>query len=96
MAFFYFNRSKYDHKKRFMVTLKSLLRNFDINLDTWKTTASDRTDWRSALHKGAAICEESRRLSAVQLRQLGKSRNLRRIAKANIPWRHSLELSEYA
>jgi hypothetical protein len=68
-----------------MATLKSSLKHFDINLDTWETTALDRTTWRSALHKGAAVYEESKRLAAVQRRQARKSRTVRPTAEANIP-----------
>ena len=53
-------RSHGGQKKRFKDTLKTSLKAFVINPDSWELAAADRLNWRSAVHKGAELHEMSR------------------------------------
>ena len=65
--------SQGSQKRWFKDTLKTSLKAFGINPDTWETAAQDRTAWRSSLRKGAAANEASRKLSAEQKREARKA-----------------------
>ena len=66
-------RSHGGQRKRFKDTLKASLKAFDINHNTWETTAVDRSGWRSAVQKGAKTCEANKIAAAEQRRQARKS-----------------------
>ena len=67
-------RAQGGQKKRFKDTLKSSLKAFNVDVDSWETLAKDRTSWRSAIKKGAATCEVNRRNAAESKRQARKDR----------------------
>ena len=47
-------------KRRFKDYLKTSLKMFEIDLDTWELTAQSAHWWRSKLKAGAATCEAAR------------------------------------
>ena len=51
-------------KKHFKDTLKTSLKSFDIDIDTWAKVAVDRPTWRSLTKKGCLIHEERRTAGA--------------------------------
>ena len=60
--------------KRFKDTLKTSLKKFNINPDTWENTAAVRTTWRSVIRRGA-IQYEDNSLRKLRKRELkGKRR----------------------
>jgi hypothetical protein len=66
-------RSQGGQKKRFKDTLKSSLKSFNIETDTWESAAQDRASWRLHLRKGAVTSEASRQAAAVLQRQKRKA-----------------------
>ena len=67
-------RAQGGQKKRFKDTLKSSLKAFNVDVDSWETLAKDRTSWRSAIKKGAANCEVNRRNATEFKRKARKDR----------------------
>ena len=67
-------RSQGGQKKRFKDCLRSSLKAFSLNVDTWEETAQDRTRWRSAVHRGSLQCEARRATLAKQKRAARKAR----------------------
>ncbi|KAI0224060.1 hypothetical protein LSAT2_024917 [Lamellibrachia satsuma] len=67
-------RSHGVQKKRFKDTLKTSLKAFAINPDSWEQTVMDRAMWHSSVHKGSKICEANRTAAAEQRRQARKAR----------------------
>ena len=55
-------RTKGGQRKRFKDSLKSSLKDFNIDTETWEEMATDRATWRSLMHKGAALSERNRTL----------------------------------
>jgi exonuclease III len=66
-------RSQGGQKKRFKDTLKTSLKAFNIEIDTWETSSLDRNAWRTSLRKGAKKCETVRKELAEQRRQARKT-----------------------
>ena len=62
-------------KKRFKDTLKSSLKAFKLDLDSWETLAQDRGKWRSEVHKGAKISEKRHIATAQAKRTVRKAKN---------------------
>ena len=81
-------RSQGGQKKRFKDSLKTSLKAFDINTDTWEAAAQDRIAWRSSLRKGAAACEASKKAAAEQRRQTRKDRDMKPAPVGDIPCPH--------
>ena len=61
-------RSVGEQKKRYKDSLKSTLRELQIDTDTWKNEAQDRSTWRQALHDGLLTAEENRIQKAKEAR----------------------------
>ena len=61
-------------KKRFKDNLKSSLKSFSIDTDTWENTATDRSAWRSTVKKGALHYEQMQSSHALEKRQRRKCR----------------------
>ena len=61
-------------RKRFKDTLKIYLKDFDINVNTWESSASDRPTWRGMVNKGALLSEERRTQAAKEKRATRKDR----------------------
>jgi len=61
-------------RKRFKDSLKSSLKDFNIDTETWEEMANDRATWRSLMHKGAALSERNRTLAAEEKRRARKLR----------------------
>src|SRR5579871_4304654 len=78
-------RSQGGQKKRFKDTLKTSLKSFGIDHDTWENTAQDRTTWRSFIRKGATLYETSQRVAAQQRRMDRKTREAQTPVEADIP-----------
>ena len=51
-------RSQGGQKKRYKVTLKASLKDFDISFGSWEQTAQERSKWRGLINKGAALYEK--------------------------------------
>ena len=68
-------RSRGAPKKRFKDTLKSSLKAFKLDLDSWETLAQDRGKWRSEVHKGAKISEKRHIATAQAKRTARKAKN---------------------
>ena len=66
-------RSQGGQKKRFKDCLRSSLKAFSFNVDTWEVTARDRARWRSAVHSGSLQCEARRATLAKQKRAARKA-----------------------
>ena len=49
----YGSRKVAGQSKRYKDSLKAYLNDFNINVATWETTASDRPTWQNLIHKGA-------------------------------------------
>ena len=81
-------RSQGGQKKRFKDSLKTSLKAFDINTDTWEVAVQDRIAWRSSLRKGAAACEASKKAAAEQRRQTRKDRDMKPAPVGDIPCPH--------
>ena len=67
-------RTQGGQRKRFKDTLKSALKAFNIDPNSWEEMANDRATWRSATHKGAVSCEANRRAVAEEKRAARKLR----------------------
>lgn len=67
-------RSHGGQRKRFKDTLKTALKSFGINSNTWETVALDRPTWRCCTSQGATSYEQSRTVEAKWKRELRKSR----------------------
>ena len=67
-------RTKGGQRKRFKDSLKSSLKDFNIDTETWEEMATDRATWRSLMHKGAALSERNRTLAAEEKRRARKLR----------------------
>jgi len=61
-------------RKRYKDSLKAYLKDFNIEVNTWETAASDRSTWRSLIHKGALHSEEQRSHTAKEKRKTRKAR----------------------
>ena len=68
-------RSRGASKKCFKDTLKSSLKAFKLDLDSWETLAQDRGKWRSEVHKGAKISEKRHIATAQAKRTARKAKN---------------------
>ena len=51
-------RSQGGQNKRYKDTLKAMLKDFNIPIDSWEQAAQDRTKWRCLINKGASQSEE--------------------------------------
>lgn len=67
-------RSHGGQRKRFKDTLKTALKSFGIDSNTWETVALDRPTWRCCTSQGANSYEQSRTVEAQWKRELRKSR----------------------
>ena len=64
-------RSHGGQKKRFKDTLKTSLKDFGIDHNSWETLAQDRTEWRGAISKGAAAHEaHAQRITTAKLKRV--------------------------
>ena len=61
-------------KKRFKDSLKTALKDFDINPQSWESLAAERSAWRCAISLGARKAEEQRMTHARQKRERRKER----------------------
>ena len=78
-------RSQGGQKKRYKDCLRSSLKAFEINVDTWEAIAQDRTRWRSAVQWGSLKCEARRSAHAKQKRAARKARATNTQLPATIP-----------
>ena len=78
-------RSVGGQRKRYKDTLKVYLKDFNIDVDSWESSASDRPAWRSLINKGA-LHSEARRTEAAKEKR--KTRKARAANAANIPPTH--------
>ena len=53
-------RSQGGQKKRYKDTLKDTLKDFDIPMGPWESTAQERSKWRGLINKKAALYEKKR------------------------------------
>uniref|UniRef100_A0A8C7WPE7 Reverse transcriptase domain-containing protein n=1 Tax=Oryzias sinensis TaxID=183150 RepID=A0A8C7WPE7_9TELE len=60
-------------RKRYKDCIKSHLKDFNIDVSTWETAASDRPTWRNLIHKGAIYSENKRSNAAKEKRQKRKA-----------------------
>ena len=67
-------RSQCGQKKRYKDSLKTSLKAFEIDQDTWEELAQNRSTWRSTVKKSASSCEKRRNAAAQQRRVARKSR----------------------
>ena len=81
-------RSVGGQRKRYKDTLKTSLKSFKIDTDSWQEKAQNRGLWRSSVHKGAKTSEESRTLVAEQRRLERKTRQKNPQEVASIPCPH--------
>ena len=72
-------RSRGGQKKRFKDTLKSSLKAFSIDDDSWQLLSSDRDQWRGIVHDGASQAKRAQATKAVQARQARKERASRAV-----------------
>ena len=61
-------------KKRFKDTLKTSMKDFGIDPDSWEDKATNRSAWRSSVNRGAKKYEKGRIKEAKQKRALRKAR----------------------
>ena len=78
-------RSQGGQKKRFKDMLKSSLKSFNIDHNSWEKLAQDRGKWQSAVHNGAKAYEASRMDAAKGKRQTRKNRTTNPPTPATIP-----------
>ena len=45
-------------RKRYKDSLKASLGNLDLDVNSWEELATDRENWRAAVHSGAVVYEE--------------------------------------
>ena len=69
------NRSQGGQKKRYKDTLKASLKDFNIQTESWKQAAQDRTKWRCLINKGASQSETNRICEAERKRKERKPRD---------------------
>ena len=81
-------RSHSGQKKRYMVTLKASLKDFNIPTESWEQIVQDRTKWRGLIRRGAGEYEAKRTNEAEEKRAQRKAR-----AKASPTELSSLDLS---
>ena len=62
-------------KKRYKDSLKTSLKELNINTTTWESQASDRSAWRTSITKGAKTAETKRIKEAKEKREARKARN---------------------
>ena len=67
-------RSHGGQKKRYKVTLKASLKDFNIPTESWEQIAQDRTKWRGLIKRGAGEYEAKRISEAEQKRAQRKAR----------------------
>ena len=72
-------------RKRYKDNLKVYLKDFNIEVDTWESSATDRPAWRNLISKGARLSEERRTETAKEKR---KMRKMRAANAANTPPTH--------
>ena len=72
-------------RKRYKDNLKVYLKDFKIDVETWENSASDRSNWRCLMNKGALLSEARRTETAKEKRQTRKARAAN---AANIPPTH--------
>ena len=72
-------------RKRYKDNLKVYLKDFEIDVETWENSASDRSNWRGLINKGALLSEARRTETAKEKRQTRKARAAN---AANIPPTH--------
>jgi exonuclease III len=72
-------------RKRYKDTLKVYLKDFDIDAESWESSASDRPAWRTLINKGACH-SEARRMETTKEKR--KTRKERAANAANIPPTH--------
>jgi hypothetical protein len=68
-------RSLGGQRKRFKDTLKTSLKSFSINPETWEATAADRPSWRGCVSTGATAYETGRNTDAVNKRAARKMKD---------------------
>ncbi len=56
----YGSRKVGGQRKRYKNSLKVYMKDFNIDIATWETAASDRPAWRNLIHKGATHAENER------------------------------------
>jgi len=61
-------------RKGYKDSLKTYLKDFNIDVTTWENAASDRLVWRSIIHRGALHSELQRSNTAKEKRQTRKAR----------------------
>ena len=69
------SRSTGGQRKRYKDSLKSSLKAFEINNESWKSLTTERGTWRSLIQKGAESYEQTRIRQAEEKRLLHKSFN---------------------
>ena len=67
-------RAQGSQKKRYKDSLKSSLKAFNIDYDSWEQKALDRPKWRSSIVNGFKSYKKNRKTSAEQKRQARKAR----------------------
>ena len=69
-------RSRGGQRKRFKDSLKTALKSFSINPETWEATAADRPTWRGCVTTGATAYETGRNTDAVNKRAARKMKDI--------------------
>ena len=72
----YGKRSRGGQKKRFKDNIKSSLKAFNIDHESWEQSAADRSSWRSLIHGGSKSFESERTEAAIEKRRARKQRNI--------------------
>ena len=67
-------RSRGGQKKRFKDSLKSSLKAFEIDWNSWEQMALDRPQWRASVFEGFKSCELNRTSAAILKRKNRKER----------------------
>ena len=67
-------RSRGGQKKRYKDTLKSSLKTFNIDHNSWEVLSEQRDQWRQSVHIGASQAEQALATKAAQARQARKER----------------------
>ena len=67
-------RSQGGQKKRYKDLLKTSLKAFEIDQNTWEKLVQNRSTWRSTVKKSASSCEKRRNAATQQRRVDRKSR----------------------
>ena len=63
-------------RKRYKDSLKASLGNLDLDVNSWEELATDRENWRAAVHCGAVFYEERQTEKAEEKRAQRKAREM--------------------